>query len=47
MSANADSKGKKSRYQKKLRRKFGKGPVDPRWMWWLERSSERAAGGGR
>jgi hypothetical protein len=30
-------KGKRSKYQKKLRRKLGRGTVDPRWMWWLER----------
>lgn len=39
-----ESRGKKSRYQKKLRRKFGKGAIDPRWMWWLERPEAKAGG---
>ncbi len=30
------SNGKKSKYQKKMRLKAGKGPIDPRWMWWIE-----------
>lgn len=33
------AKGKKSKYAQKLKRKFGSGSVDPRWMWWLERSA--------
>ena len=33
-----DTKGKKSKYQKKVRAKFGKGKPDPKWMWWLERA---------
>lgn len=32
-------KGEKSKYAKKIIRKFGSGSVDPRWMWWLERTT--------
>ena len=30
----------KSKYAKKIRRKLGRGKVDPRWMWWIERGAE-------
>jgi hypothetical protein len=36
-NATAQTKGKKSKYAKKIARKLGRGSVDPRWMWWLER----------
>ncbi len=26
-----------SRYAKKIKRKCGKGAIEPRWQWWLER----------
>lgn len=29
---------KKSKYQKTLARKRGKGRINPNWMWWYERS---------
>lgn len=32
-----DTTKKKSKYQKKLARKRGRGKVDHKWMWWLER----------
>jgi len=28
--------GKKSKYAKKMKRKTGNGPIDPRWMWWTQ-----------
>lgn len=31
--------GAASPYQQKIARKRGGGAVDPRWMWWIERSS--------
>lgn len=31
------TKGRKSRYALKLRRKAGQGRIDPRWAWWFER----------
>lgn len=31
----------KSKYAKKIRRKLGKGKVDQRWMWWVERTTEQ------
>jgi len=36
------TKGEKSKYAKKIIRKFGKGEIDPKWMWWLERSEQKA-----
>lgn len=33
---------KKSKYQQKLRRKYGHGRPDPRWMWWMERGTKLA-----
>jgi hypothetical protein len=33
-------KRKKSKYAKKIARKHGKGRVDPRWMWWMERGEK-------
>ena len=32
-----EKKRKKSKYQRKLARKRGRGKVDPNWMWWIER----------
>lgn len=34
---NETNTRKKSKFQKKLARKRGKGKVDPKWMWWFER----------
>lgn len=41
-NATPDRKGHKSKYAKKIKRKLGRGKVDPRWMWWLERSEDRS-----
>lgn len=30
-------KRKRSKYAKKIRRKQGRGKVDPNWMWWIAR----------
>lgn len=38
--SNEQPKRKKSRYQKKLARKYGRGKIDPRWMWWAEPRSK-------
>lgn len=39
MNTNETTKPKgKSKYAKKLARKLGRGRVDPRWMWWLDRA---------
>lgn len=36
-----DQSKKKSKYQKKIARKSGKGRVNPNWMWWLETETPR------
>jgi len=37
MTNETTTKRKKSKYAKKNARKCGRGRIDPRWMWWLER----------
>lgn len=34
MNEQETSKKKRSKYQRKMARKRGRGKVDPRWMWW-------------
>lgn len=34
-----------SRYASKVRRKHGRGRVEPEWMWWMERVDEVRANG--
>jgi hypothetical protein len=38
---SAEQKRGKSRYAKKIQRKLGRGRVNPNWMWWTERHSDR------
>ena len=37
-----EEKRGRSKYARKMRRKLGRGKVDPRWMWWLERPAREA-----
>lgn len=35
--------GTKSRYQRKIARKLGRGRINPNWQWWMERVAPTAA----
>lgn len=41
MTNETTKKSKKSKYQRKIARKHGRGKVDPRWMWWMDRSAPK------
>lgn len=42
MRHEMNTTGRKSKYAAKLSRKRGKGPIDPRWMWWFVRNGAPA-----
>lgn len=41
-AARMNNPGAKSKYQRKITRKCGRGSVSPRWQWWMERAATEA-----